>query len=188
MRHVNRPSFRLGRFDGHEQITIPARRFSGQLLGLAACLVTWPLLAFTKLLGGVIAGGWKAGLFLIGATLFVVLVFAVLQIIWWLVGSERISVIGTDLLVRHTILSVPVAARSYRGAEIRFLAPTSYMPPTTFSEPSVPFLGESGRGALKFWYRGSTIYIAHDLLAADAAAVVDWLAERLPSGAVETVL
>ena len=181
------PSFRLGRYDGHGQITIPARRFSGQLLGLSACLVSWPLAALTKYGIGIIFSGWQGLLMLLGATLVVVLVFALLQIIWWLVGSERIAVIGQDLFVRHAILGVPVTARSYRGTEILFLAPTSYMPPSASSAPSLPFFGESTRGALKFRYRGSTIYIAHDLVPADVAPVFDWLAVRLPSGAAEAV-
>lgn len=187
MRDARHPSYNFVRYEGHEQIVIPARRFSGQLLGLAALLVTWPLAAMAKYGFAAVVGDWHGIIFLLGVTLPLVVAFAILQMVWWVVGSERIAIIGTDLFVRHAILGVPVAARSYRGTDIRFLSPTSYMPPGSSGEPSVPFLGESTRGALKFRYRGSTVYIAHDLLPADAVPVVAWLAARLPKSAFEVV-
>lgn len=180
----DRPRVHFGLFDGHEELRIPAA-WPG-LTGFSALLVSLPLwigAASFKFGPKILYSGWTGLLLVFAIATCCFVVYAILQIAWWLGGAERLAVIGQNLLVRHTILGVPIVTRSYRGEDIRFLDAIDVPRAGRLAEPFLPFASSGRCGRLKFFYRSATVYLGHGLGAADGKCVAAWLAQKLPSTA-----
>ena len=177
------PSFAIRRVGGRDEIRIPARWSIGALLFFVVWLIAW------SVAGAALARWWPPwtwiGLVWLAAKLVFGWFYAGVALAWMLGGVERIAVTDQDLIVRYAILGVPVVTRTYRGRDIRYLGVSGMPQAGGFADPSPPFLSSSRCGALKFLHRESTVYLGHDLGAADARSVVLWLARLLPSGAME---
>lgn len=171
------PRFQIVTVDGEPRLRVPARRNLLILLVLVLWLVLWAI-------GG---AGAVASLFRrFDAFVAVWLVFWVLgfvavglTIAWQLAGAETLSVTAGDLHRRLTLAGWQ-RHRAYRGTEIAALRAVPQLwaaGPFHASQPLLPF----ARGSVQFRYGARTVHLVPGLDEAEAALVVEWLAQRLPA-------
>lgn len=98
---------------------------------------------------------------------------------WMLTGRETLRLVGANLEVTREIMGYELQ-RLFAGQEIRQIAtrvPFRF-PGCVFFPSPIRLSGNSG--SVHFSYRGRSYELAYGMNTVEAAAIADWLRERLP--------
>ena len=173
------PRFTVETVDGHDQIRVKADRH----LFISLFMLCW-------------LGGWTFGGISAMVTLFrhfspflifwlgawaVGWCFVVLQLGWFLTGSEIFSVINGDLEIAYRLFGVTMR-KLFRGRDIRNLT-SRPRPVLTRYQVGLPFASWNKSGCVQFFYGAQTIYAGSDLDEVEGRLIVERLLKRLPAAA-----
>ena len=175
------PRFKVESLGGYEQITLRARRNLPLTLFLIAWLGAWAfgaISAATTLTSNFqpFVAFWLVAWLMGGMA-------AMTMLAWWLSGSERLRVVGSDLEISYRMLGM-TKRRLFRGSDIRNLSTHEDQPLGRYSQMSLPFVPGNKSGCLKFSYGARTIYVGAGYDQAEGQFMLNLLRKRLPATAM----
>jgi hypothetical protein len=185
---------RIEMIDGTEWITVDAACNWFVLLFLSVWLIGWTFGGITAMTQMVGAEGGPRLFLLVWLVLWAFgWIMAASTLAWQIGGKTRIGVmagITGAALVYH--LSMPLFARAkhYDVIQVRRLRTADSPLASLFGgigrSPFPPFLPGTGinGGTIAFDYGARTVRLLPEIDEAEAGMVVEWLARRLPAGAV----